>query len=132
MSEKLIFVLSDKLPTYYDAVISIFTVATSPKSKKMTTTINSYACALIDIWKRSFGDQHVGSRSSVVYKLEKLVNDYYNRVYLKIHRKSDRHKKTDDKKKVAVSSRQLNKQYKDSKLGKSSEFYMFEKDVTPF
>ena len=40
MSEKVAFVLGDKLPTYYDAAISIYIVATKPKSKKMVSTIN--------------------------------------------------------------------------------------------
>ena len=35
MSEKVIFVLGDKLPTYYDAVIAIYEIATQPKSNKM-------------------------------------------------------------------------------------------------
>ena len=34
------FVLGDKLPTYYDAAISIYIVATKPKSKKMVSTSN--------------------------------------------------------------------------------------------
>ena len=53
MSEKIVFVLGDKLPTYYDAAMSIYMVATKPKSKKMVSSINSYTKALIDIWKRS-------------------------------------------------------------------------------
>ena len=84
MSEKVVFVLSDKLPTYYNTAISIYMVATKPKSKKMVSTINSYTKALIDIWKRSFGDLHVTSRSSVTNKLQKLVN---------LRRKSEKHKK---------------------------------------
>ena len=84
MSEKVVFVLGEKLPTYYDAAISIYMVATKPKSKKMVSTINSYTKALIDIWKRSFGDLHVTSRSSVTNKLQKLVN---------LRRKSEKHKK---------------------------------------
>ena len=44
MSEKVVFVLCDKLPTYYDAAVSIYMVATKPKRW------------LVDIWKRSFGD----------------------------------------------------------------------------
>ena len=59
-------------------------LATKPKSKKMVSTINSYTKALIDIWKRSFGDLHVTSRSSVTNKLQKLVN---------LRRKSEKHKK---------------------------------------
>ena len=31
MSEKVVFVLGEKLPTYYDAAISIYMVATKPK-----------------------------------------------------------------------------------------------------
>ena len=34
-SEKINFVLGDKLPTVYDAAISIFEVATQPDQKKM-------------------------------------------------------------------------------------------------
>ena len=49
MSEKLVFVLGDKLPTYYDAAMSIYMVATKPKSKKIVSSINSYSKALIDI-----------------------------------------------------------------------------------
>ena len=91
MSEKVVFVLGDTLPTYYDAAISIYMVATQPKSKKMVNTINSYTKALIDIWKRSFGD--VTSRISVTNKLQKLVENYYSQVYVKAHRKSEKHKK---------------------------------------
>ena len=86
MPEKVVFVLGDKLPTYYDAIISIHMVATKPKSKKMISTINSYTKALIDIWKRSFGDLHVTSRSSVTNKLQKLVEHYYSQVYVKVYR----------------------------------------------
>ena len=39
MSEKVLFVLGDKLPTYYDATISIYMVVAKPKSKKMVSTI---------------------------------------------------------------------------------------------
>ena len=74
MSEKVVFVLGDKLPSYYDAAMSIYMVATKLKSKKMVSTINSYTKALIDIWKRTFGDLHVTSTSSVTNKLQKLVN----------------------------------------------------------
>ena len=39
MSEKVVFVLVEKLPTYYDAAISIYMVATKPKSKKMVVQL---------------------------------------------------------------------------------------------
>ena len=35
IKEKLVFVFGDKLPTWYDAAIVIFSVATQTKSSKM-------------------------------------------------------------------------------------------------
>ena len=110
MSEKVVFVLGDKLPSYYDAAISIYMVATKLKSKKMVSTINSYTKELIDIWKRTFGDLHVTSTSSVTNKLQKLVEHYYSQLYVKVHRKSQKHKK--NVKSVGKSSRQLNKSWR--------------------
>ena len=110
MSEKVVFVLGDKLPTYCDSSISIYMVATKPESKKMFSTIKSYTKALINIWKGSFGDIHVTSRSSVTNKLQKIVKHYYSQVYVKVHRKSKNHKK--NVKSVGKSSRQLNKSWR--------------------
>ena len=121
MSEKIVFVLGDKLPTYYDAAISIYMVATKPKSKKMVSTINSYTKALIDIWKRSFGDLHVTSRSSVTNKLQKLVEHYYSQVYVKVHRKSEKHKK--NVKSVGKSSRQLSKSWMTMLLLRTNKYH---------
>ena len=121
MSEKVVFVLGEKLPTDYDAAISIYMVATKPKSKKMVSTINSYTKALIDIWKRSFGDLHVTSRSSVNNKLQKLVEHYYSQVYVKVHRKSEKHKK--NVKSVGKSSRQLNKSWRNMLLRGTSKYH---------
>ena len=110
MSEKVVFALGDKLSTYYDTAISIYMVVTEPKSKTMVSTINSYNKALIDIWKRSFGDLHITSRSSVTNKLKKLVEHYYSQLYVKVYRKSEKHKK--NVKSVGKSSRQLNKSWR--------------------
>ena len=121
MSEKVVFVLGDKLPTYYNAAISIYMVATKPKSKKMVSTINSYTKALIDIWKRSFGDLHVTGRSSVTNKLQKLVKHYYSQVYVKVHRKSRKHKK--NVKSVGKSSRKLNKSWRTMLLPRTSKYH---------
>ena len=121
MSEKVVFVLGDKLRTYYHATISTYMVATKPKSKKMISTINSYTKALIDIWKRSFGDLHVTSRSSVTNKLQKLVEHYYSQVYVKVHRKSEKHKK--NVKSVGKSSRQLNKSWRTMLLLRTSKYH---------
>ena len=35
MTEKLVFVLGDKLPTCYEATIAIYSVATQPKGAKI-------------------------------------------------------------------------------------------------
>ena len=121
MSEKVVFVLVEKLPTYYDAAISIYMVATKPKSKKMVSTINSYTKALIDIWKRTFGDLHVTSTSSVTNKLQKLVEHYYSQLYVKVHRKSQKHKK--NVKSVGKSSRQLNKSWRIMLLPRTSKYH---------
>ena len=121
MSEKVVFVLGDKLPSYYDAAISIYMVATKLKSKKMVSTINSYTKALIDIWKRTFGDLHVTSRSSVTNKLQKLVEHYYSQVYVKVHRKSQKHKK--NVKSVGKSSRQLTKSWRIMLLPRTSKYH---------
>ena len=121
MSEKVVFVLGDKLPSYYDAAISIYMVATKLKSKKMVSTINSYTKALIDIWKRTFGDLHVTSTSSVTNKLQKLVEHYYSQVYVKVHRKSQKHKK--NVKSVGKSSRQLNKSWRIMLLPRTSKYH---------
>ena len=75
------FVLGDVLPTYYDAAISIFSVAVKPSTPKMKQAINAYANSLIDIWERSFTNKHVLGRNAVVGKIEKLVSLYYNKVY---------------------------------------------------
>ena len=37
------FILGDVLPTYYDAAISIFSVASKPGTAKMKAVIRSYA-----------------------------------------------------------------------------------------
>ena len=121
MSEKVVFVLGDKLPSYYDAAISIYMVATKLKSKKMVSTINSYTKALIDIWKRTFGDLHVTSTSSVTNKLQKLVEHYYSQLYVKVHRKSQKHKK--NVKSVGKSSRQLNKSWRIMLLPRTSKYH---------
>ena len=109
MSEKVVFVLGNKLLTYNDAAISIYMITSKPKSKKVVGTINSYTKALIDIWKRSFGDLHVTSRSSVTNKLQKLGEHYYSHVYVKVNRKSEKHKM--NVKSVGKSSRQLNRSW---------------------
>ena len=96
-------------------------VPTKPKSKKMVSKINSYTKAIIDIWKRSFGDLHVTSRSSVTNKLQKLVEHYYSQVYVKVHSKSEKHKK--NVMSVGKSSRQPNKSWRTMALLQTSKYH---------
>ena len=66
------FVLGDKLPTTYDVVIAIYSVASKPGTNKTSLTIHEYALALISIWGKSFGSDHVMSLTGVKYKLNKI------------------------------------------------------------
>ena len=75
MTEKLVFVLGDKLPTCYEATIAIYSVATQPKGVKMKT-IHAYAMSLINVWVKTFGQGHVMSRNGITKKLQKLVDSY--------------------------------------------------------
>ena len=46
------FSLGDKLPTVYDAVITIYSISTQPTSSKMGSVIRQYGLTLIAIWER--------------------------------------------------------------------------------
>ena len=59
MEEKLVFILGDRLPTYYDAGIAIFNVCHDINSQKMTNCINAYVNALMTLWTKAFGDKHL-------------------------------------------------------------------------
>ena len=61
--EDTVFVLGDILPTYYDADIAIFRIASKPGAPKMIETINSYAKALVDMWEQSLTSHYVLKRS---------------------------------------------------------------------
>ena len=61
MDENIIFVLGDKLATYYEAGIAIFSVCVKAKSPKMKAYIRAYVNALINIWTKAFGNEHIMS-----------------------------------------------------------------------
>ena len=82
------------------------------------TTIYAYAVALIVVWKKAIGEEHVMTKTSAIKKLEKLVNSFYNQVYSVFHRSKPRSSSKPTEKK---SLRQLNKESRtsvDSKTGK--------------
>ena len=81
-------------------------------------TIHANAVALIVVWKKAFGEEHVMAKTSVIKKLEKLVDSYYNQVYSVFHCSKPRSSSKPIEKK---SWRQLNKEWStsvDSKTGK--------------
>ena len=80
--------------------------------------VHAYAVALIVVWKKAFGEEHVMTKTSAIKKLEKLVNSYYNQVYSVFHHSKSRSSSKPIEKKL---SRQLNKEWRtsvDSKTGK--------------
>ena len=113
MDEKIIFALGDKLPRYYDAAIAIFTIAQKPKSDKMKLCIQAYVAALIDIWTKSFGVEHILNRGCIYKRVEKLVTNYYNNVYRESHRKQP---KKEGSTFVKKSIRQLSRSWREKFL----------------
>ena len=80
-------------------------------------TIHANAVALIVVWKKAFGEEHVMAKTSVIKKLEKLVDSYYNQVYSVFHCSKPR----SSSKPFEKTLRQLNKEWRisvDSKTGK--------------
>ena len=70
------------------------------------------------VWKKAFGKEHVMIRTSVIKKLGKLVNSYYNQVYSVFHCSKPRSSIKPIEKK---SLRQLNRGWRtsvDLKTGK--------------
>ena len=117
MTEKLVFVLGDKLPTCYEATIVIYSVATQPKGTKIKKTIHAYAMSLINVWVKAFGQGHVMSRNGITKKLQKLVDSYWSDVYSKAHRKEGKGKTKDVS--TFMSIRHLNKNRRTKALNKT-------------
>ena len=110
MAQEIHFILGDQLPTCYDVTISIFSVTTVINRPKMNKAILCYSNALIKLWKKTFGRQHVLAKTSVILKIKKLVKHYYNNVISKANRSKPK------KKNMATncgSKRLLNKKWKE-------------------
>ena len=82
------------------------------------TTIYAYAVALIVVWKKAIGEEHVMTKTSAIKKLEKLVNSFYNQVYSVFHRSKPRSSSKPMEKK---SLRQLNKEWQTSVDSKTAK-----------
>ena len=89
-SESYLFIIGDKLPTYYDVAISLFEVCTRREGEKARSTLISYYTALMNVWTKSFGEGHRLTRKSIMKKLEKVCDSYYNEVYTKCSRKTQK------------------------------------------
>ena len=86
MGEWLKFIFGGKLPTYYDAAISILTECLKPKTSKMLTTASVSTDALVEMSLKSFSEEHMLIRKAEKKKVEKLVEHYCNNVYVEVHR----------------------------------------------
>ena len=82
--------LNDKLPREFEIVDDIFSHATSPTSMKMKSVVNEYGKQLVNLWIKSFGANHVLTMNPVKKKLYVLVKEFWNDVYNKGHRKSNK------------------------------------------
>jgi len=109
------FVLDDKLPLVYDAVIAIYSVSKKPKCSKRTDAINSYCLALRTVWIKSFGEDHVMPRKSVVKRLENILTDYNNKVVIESQRKTQK-KKSAGSQTISKSIHVLNKEWRFSEV----------------
>jgi len=109
------FVLDDKLPLVYDAVIAIYSVSKKPKCSKRTDAINSYCLALRTVWIKSFGEDHVMPRKSVAKRLENILTDYNNKVVIESQRKTQK-KKSAGSQTISKSIHVLNKEWRFSEV----------------
>ena len=89
--ERYVFIMGDKLPTYYDVAITLFQVSTRRQGDQAQNALHAYQLALVDTWTKAFGTGHVMSRRGIINKLEKVCDRYYNEVYTKCNRKKPKH-----------------------------------------
>ena len=107
------FVLGEILLTYFDAAISIFSVAVKPNSSKMKEIINSYVNSLIEVWEKSFTSNRVLRLQGLVERPQKLVSLYYNKVHNLANRTSSK-RESDTTRPKSIWS--INKQWKEASI----------------
>ena len=88
--------MEKKLPTRYDVATHLFSLSTHPKHDNMKRAINDHSKFLIDIWTIAFGCGHTLSLNAVKNRMLKLVKDYFNNVYTRLHRKTIKHSDSND------------------------------------
>ena len=83
-NKNIVFVLGDKLPLTHEVVTSIVTFAPGGKptreTSKRTIAINAYVIALIELWIKAFGYEHVQARRPVAYKIRSAIKSYNKEV----------------------------------------------------
>jgi hypothetical protein len=79
-SPEVIF-LSDKLPYVSEVVIQIVSISPSVNTKVHTNALNSMVLAIISIWTKAFGIEHVAYRKSIKNKLMAYIKTYLKDVY---------------------------------------------------
>ena len=81
-----IFVLGEKLPWVYEAVAQIYNISPGGSSKKgkesekRRTAINAYTNAVITLWSKAFGAEHVATRKTVQKHLRNHINNFSHSV----------------------------------------------------
>ena len=107
------FVLGNKLPTIYDAVIDLFKSCSNPTSSKMATQVSIYSYALIRQQTMTFGEGFTIQYQAVRDKVMALVTNYYNKVNTEHHCTKPKKKDTVF---VPKSMRYLNKAWRKSSM----------------
>ena len=64
------YVLGNKLPTKYDAIIDLFKGCSRPTSSKMASQVSSYSLALIWQWVMAFGTVFITDLRTVKDKID--------------------------------------------------------------
>ena len=86
MDTLLVFVLGDKLPWISEAVLAIVSYAPGgsakkdKESKQRKTAVNAYVKALIEMWSKAFGSEHILERKAVANKVRNALAVYFNKV----------------------------------------------------
>ena len=87
MASKIIFVLSDQLPTIYDVAIQIHE-ASHKIGPKRNEAVNAYFNALEKLWIKIFGKDYIQLqvRSNIINHINNILNDYNTNVILNSYR----------------------------------------------
>ena len=108
--------MGDKLPTVYDAVLAISARAYARNKKvykKFVTTVHNYAVALRKMWVKSFTENHVIAKSTIMAYLEDHTKNFQD--YTQGWRKYGMNKK--DRPPIPPTAvRRLNKEWRLSKV----------------